>query len=59
MHEAYAKFFHAYDAAPLLIVNAATIDPIHNEQHYDMLLEQIGRVWSGRHFFNPVVSAMG
>lgn len=58
LNEAYAKFFHAYDAAPLLIVNAATIDPIRNEQHYEMLLNEICRIQSGRHFFNPVVSAM-
>ena len=58
LNEAYAKFFHAFDASPLLIVNASTIDPIHNEQHYNVLLEEICRIRSGRHFFNPVVSAM-
>jgi len=58
LNEAYARFFHDYDLSPLLIVNAATIDPIHNEQHYNVLLEEICRIQSGRHFFNPVVSAM-
>jgi deoxyguanosine kinase len=57
LNEAYARFFHGFDAAPLLIVNASTIDPIHNEQHYNVLLEEICRIRSGRHFFNPVVSA--
>jgi len=56
--EAYARFFHDYDGAPLLIVNAATIDPIHNDDHYDMLLNEIQRIRSGRHFFNPLVSAL-
>ena len=56
--ESYARFFHDYDEAPLLIVNAATIDPIHNDDHYEMLLEQIHRIRSGRHFFNPLVSAL-
>ena len=56
--ESYARFFHDYDEAPLLIVNAATIDPIHNETHFDMLLQEIDRVRSGRHFFNPLVSAL-
>ena len=55
--EAYARFFHDYAEAPLLIVNAATIDPINNDNHYQMLLEQIERTRSGRHFFNPLVSA--
>ena len=58
LNEAYAKFFHDYDDAPLLIVNAATIDPINNDEHYNVLLEEIERIQSGRHFFNPVVSAM-
>ncbi len=57
LNEAYARFFHGFDASPLLIVNASTIDPIHNEQHYNVLLEEICRIRSGRHFFNPVVSA--
>lgn len=58
LNEAYARFFHDYDRAPLLIVNAATIDPIHNDEHYSVLLEEICRIQSGRHFFNPIVSAM-
>jgi len=56
--EAYARFFHDYDAAPLLIVNAAVLDPVHNDAHFEMLLGEIGRVRSGRHFFNPVASAL-
>lgn len=55
--EAYARYFHDYDAAPLLIVNAAIIDPVHNDAHFDLLLEQIARTRSGRHFFNPLSSA--
>lgn len=56
--EAYARFFHAYDAAPLLIVNAAVIDPVHNDRHFGMLLDEIDRTRGGRHFFNPVASAL-
>jgi deoxyadenosine/deoxycytidine kinase len=56
--EAYARFFHDYDAAPLLIVNAAVIDPVHNDVHFGMLLGEIERIRSGRHFFNPVTSAL-
>ena len=29
--DAYARFFHAYNDGPLLIVNASQIDPINNE----------------------------
>lgn len=56
--EAYARFFHDYDQAPLLIVNAAMIDPVHNDAHFEMLLAEIGRVRSGRHFFNPMLTAL-
>jgi deoxyguanosine kinase len=51
--EAYARFFYDFDAAPLLIVNAASIDPIHREADYQELLQMILRVRHGRHFFNP------
>jgi deoxyguanosine kinase len=51
--DAYARFFYDFDAAPLLIVNAATIDPIHRESDYQELLQTILRVKHGRHFFNP------
>ncbi|MCC5794457.1 MAG: deoxynucleoside kinase [Chromatiales bacterium] len=56
--EAYARYFHAYAQGPLLIVNAAVLDPVHNEDHYEMLLAEIGRIRSGRHFFNPIASAL-
>jgi deoxyadenosine/deoxycytidine kinase len=55
--EAYARFFYDFDAAPLLIVNAASIDPIHRESDYRELLQTILRVRHGRHFFNPAGSA--
>jgi deoxyadenosine/deoxycytidine kinase len=54
--EAYARFFHDFDEAPLLIVNAASIDPIHREADYQELLQSILRVRRGRHFFNPAGS---
>ena len=54
LNEAYARFFHAYDDSPLLIVNAANIDPISNEADYDELLGQIGRTVRGRLYYNPL-----
>jgi len=56
--DAYARFFHAYDEGPLLIVNASQIDPIHNEADYEQLFRQIERTTGGRHFFNPVSAAL-
>lgn len=54
LNESYARFFLEYDASPLLIVNAATIDPIGNEADYAELLAQIGRVTRGRQYYNPL-----
>lgn len=56
--EAYARFFHAYNDGPLLIVNASQIDPINNEADYAQLFQQIERTTGGRHFFNPVAAAL-
>lgn len=58
LQEAYARFFHAYDASPLLIVNAAQADFVNNEQDYAQLLEQVARIRRGRHFYNPLKSAV-
>lgn len=56
--DAYARFFHAYNEGPLLIVNASQIDPINNDADYEQLYEQIERTTGGRHFFNPVATAL-
>ncbi|MEJ2256924.1 MAG: deoxynucleoside kinase [Woeseiaceae bacterium] len=55
--DAYARFFHAYDEGPLLIVNASQIDPINNDADFNQLFQQIERTTGGRHFFNPVAAA--
>lgn len=56
--EAYARFFLHYDAAPLLIVNAAGIDPIGKEADYELLLREIQQHRRGRQFFNPAPSLL-
>lgn len=56
--DAYARFFYDYDAAPLLIVNAAEIDLAESDRDYIMLLEQIREVKRGRHYFNPIPSML-
>ena len=54
LNEAYARYFHAYDQSPLLIVNAANIDPVNNDADYEELLGQIGRTVRGRLYYNPL-----
>ncbi|HSN16642.1 MAG TPA: deoxynucleoside kinase [Gammaproteobacteria bacterium] len=50
---AYSQFFYHYAASPLLIVNAADINPVESEADYASLVREISRVRSGRHYFNP------
>jgi deoxyadenosine/deoxycytidine kinase len=54
LNEAYARFFHDYDDAPLLIVNAATLDPLASDADYAELLGAIDRMGRGRLYFNPL-----
>ena len=54
LNEHYARFFHGYEASPLLIVNAAAIDPLNNEADYVELLAEIGRATRGRLYYNPM-----
>ena len=56
LNEAYARFFHEFEAAPLLIVNAASIDPTSNQRDYEELLAAIRRMSRGRLYFNPLRS---
>ena len=49
----YTKFFYDYAKSPLLIVNATEIDLVNNDADYRLLLEQINKTTSGRHYFNP------
>jgi deoxyadenosine/deoxycytidine kinase len=56
--QAYARFFHSYDASPLLIVNSAAIDPVTSEKDYAQLFTEIAKARRGRHFFNPAGSSL-
>jgi len=56
LNEAYAKFFHEYEAAPLLIVNAASIDPVGSDSDYEELLAAIRRMNRGKLYYNPLRS---
>jgi deoxyadenosine/deoxycytidine kinase len=58
LNEAYARFFHDYEAAPLLIVNAAAIDPTSNTADYEELLGAIRRMKRGKLYFNPLRHAV-
>jgi deoxyadenosine/deoxycytidine kinase len=49
--ESYSRYFHHYDAAPLLIVNAETLNPIDKEDDFQLLLSRIRNMRGKREFF--------
>jgi len=55
--DAYARFFYAYEEAPLLIVNSERLNFVDNPEHLDLLLARIGSMRSRREFFNLGQSA--
>lgn len=54
LNDAYTEFFHYYDGAPLLIVNAQELNLASNREHFKQLVEYILTIKSGRHYYNPV-----
>ena len=53
LNDAYSQFFLYYDESPLLIINAAEIDFVNDDQQYFQLVEHMLKTRSGRHYFNP------
>lgn len=53
LNDAYTEFFHYYDGAPLLIVNAKDLNLANNREHFKQLVEYILTIKSGRHYYNP------
>lgn len=54
LNDAYMEFFHYYDAAPLLIVNAQDLNLATNREHFKQLVEHILTIKTGRHYYNPI-----
>ena len=52
--DAYTRYFLSYHESPLLMVNAENLNFLDNDEHFQLLLDEIGRITSGRHYFNPV-----
>ncbi len=52
--DTYTAFFHRYSKSPLLIVNSARINIVDRQSDYEMLLNHIRTIKSGRHYFNPL-----
>jgi deoxyguanosine kinase len=56
--ESYSRFFLEFDAAPVLMVNAAEIDLVGSDDDYAGLLAEVTRGRKGRHYFNPMKSLL-
>lgn len=50
--DSYTRFFHAYDAAPVLIVNTEHLNPVDRDEDFDLLLDRIGKLRGRREYFN-------
>jgi len=51
--DAYTEFFHYYNEAPLLIVNASELDLADDKLDYEQLINFMLTIKSGRHYYNP------
>ena len=51
--EAYNRFFFAYRATPLLVVNSEKIDFVNNEEHFSDLFKTITSPIQGIQYYNP------
>lgn len=50
--ESYARFFHQYDAAPVLIVNSENLNFVDQAVDFDLLLERADQMRGPREYFN-------
>lgn len=50
--DSYTRFFHAYDAAPVLVVNTEHLNPVDRDEDFELLLDRVGRLRGRREYFN-------
>ncbi|ATD64819.1 deoxynucleoside kinase [Neisseria weixii] len=52
IHEEYSRFFHLYQNAPLLIVNADELEVNGNDEHFNLLLRAMSDLQGSRNYLN-------
>jgi deoxyadenosine/deoxycytidine kinase len=52
LSEAYARFFHGYTAAPLLVVNSDNLNLVDRDDDFELLLRRIGDLKGPREYFS-------
>ncbi len=55
LSDTYSRYFLNYYASPLLVVNAETLNFIDNQDHFNLLVQEVSRAQPGRHYFNPLL----
>jgi deoxyadenosine/deoxycytidine kinase len=50
--EGYAGFFHHYDAAPVLVLNAEHLNPVGRDEDFELLLSRIAQMRGRREYFS-------
>jgi deoxyguanosine kinase len=50
--DSYTRYFHTYDAAPVLFVNTEGLNFVDNPEHLQLLLDRIAQMRGLREFFN-------
>ncbi len=50
--ESYTRFFHQYEAAPVLVVNTEHLNPAENDDDFALLLARIAGMRGRREYFN-------
>jgi deoxyguanosine kinase len=50
--DSYSRFFHHYDAAPVLIVKSENLNFVQREADFELLVSRLGAMKSRREFFN-------
>lgn len=54
LNDAYAAYFHYYEASPLLIVNTAEVNFAENQDHYADLIHYMLNLKTGTQYYNPL-----
>lgn len=52
LSESYTRFFHHYDAAPVMVVNSENLNFVDNDDDFTLLVERIEGMRGHREYFN-------